>query len=180
MIIYIVGYMASGKTTFGKALAGRLDVPFVDLDEFIEEHEGMAVSEIFAQKGEEGFRNIEKIRLREASQSHPNCVISCGGGTPCHFDNMEFLNQNGLTVFLETSTPVLISRLQDENAKRPLVAGMSDDEIRQKVLSQLCERLPHYMEAKLKWHGDDLEDASQIAANVDSFISSYPSIFRMD
>ena len=81
-------------------------------------------------------------------------------------------------MFLETSVAVLIDRLQEENEKRPLVAGKSKEEIKEKVLSQLCERIPHYMEAKLKWHGDDLNSEKEISDNVDSFISSYPSLFR--
>lgn len=178
MKIFIIGYMASGKTTFGKALASRLDVPFIDLDEYIESNYGKSIPEIFAEKGENGFRTIEREMLHKVAREDDNSVVACGGGTPCHFDNMEFLNKNGITIFLETSTPVLISRLQAENASRPLVAGKSDDEIEEKVLTQLCQRLPFYMEAKLKWHGDDLESKQAIEENVESFVTSYPSLFR--
>ena len=178
MVFYIVGYMAAGKTTFGKALAEKLHLPFIDLDHFIEEKEGKTITEIFKEKGEKEFRALESEMLRNATEHHPSSVISCGGGTPCHSDNMPFMNDNGITIFLETSTPVLISRLQDARMSRPLVAGKTDEEIEEHVLSQLCLRLPDYMEAKLKWHGDDLETAAQIDSNVESFISSYPSIFR--
>lgn len=178
MKIFIVGYMASGKTTFGKALADKLGTTFVDLDNYIEEKEGKSISEIFAERGEEGFRLREKELLAEVIDAEPDLVLACGGGTPCFFDNMKTLNEKGITVFLETSTPVLISRLQEENEKRPLMAGKSDDEIRRQVLTQLCDRLPHYMEAKMKWHGDDLETPEEIDANVTNFIESYPSLFR--
>lgn len=178
MNIYIIGYMASGKTTFGKVLAEKLNLPFIDLDLWIEDKTGTAVSEIFKLKGEDVFREIEKESLQEAAKAHPSSVIACGGGTPCFFDNMDFMNADGLTIFLETSTPVLISRLQEENSKRPLMSGKTDEEIENKVLIQLCNRLPHYMEAKLKWHGDDLETPQQIEENVANFISSYPSVFR--
>ena len=178
MKFFIIGYMASGKTTFGSSLAKKLQVPFIDLDQYIEEKLQKSISQIFSEEGEEGFRKIEQDMLRRASEEHPDFVLACGGGTPCHFDNMEFLNSQGISVFIETSTPVLIQRLLLQNSQRPLMAGKSEDEIRQKVLTQLCDRLPNYMEAKLKWHGDDLETAQQIEANVDSFISSYPSIFR--
>ena len=178
MKIFIIGYMASGKTTFGKALADKLGTPFIDLDNFIEKEYSKTIPEIFAEGGEESFRKIENEMLKKAVEAEPDAVIACGGGTPCFFDNMEFLNANGVTVFLETSTPVLISRLQEENAKRPLVNGKSDDQIREKVLTQLCERLPHYLEAKLKWHGDDLNSEKEINDNVENFISSYPSLFR--
>lgn len=178
MKIFIIGYMASGKTTFGRNLAEKLGTTFIDLDAFIEENQQKTIAQIFNEKGEEGFREIERDMLKAATEKEPDAVIACGGGTPCFHDNMNFMNENGLTVFIETSTPVLIERLQAENEKRPLVAGKTDDEIREKVLTQLCQRLPFYMEAKLKWHGDDLETPEEIANNVESFIDSYPSVFR--
>lgn len=170
--------MASGKTTFGKALADKLGTPFIDLDQYIEEKTSKSISQIFAESGEEGFRKIEKEFLHSVVDSEPDAIIACGGGTPCFYDNMEFLNSQGVTVFLETSIPILINRLLEENMKRPIMSGKTDDEIRQKVLSQLCDRLPHYMEAKMKWHGDDLNSEEEIEANVENFISSYPSLFR--
>ena len=178
MKIFVIGYMASGKTTFGKALAEKLNTPFIDLDHYIEENTSKTIEEIFREEGEEGFRKIEEEMLKKAVTEHSDMVLACGGGTPCFLNNMQLLNENGITVFLETSTPVLISRLQAENAKRPLVAGKTDDEIKDHVLSQLCDRLPYYMQAKLKWSGDDLETAQEIDKNTDSFISSYPSLFR--
>ena len=178
MRLFIVGYMASGKTTFGKALSQKVGQPFIDLDEFIEEGSGKSIPDLFKEKGEAGFRNLEREFLEKAVEEYPEGVIACGGGTPCFLDNMDYLNGKGVTVFIEASTPVLISRLQQENTNRPLVAGKSDDEIRSHVLEQLCARLPDYMKAKLKWHGDDLETQEQIDSNVDNFISSYPSLFR--
>lgn len=178
MKIFVIGYMASGKTTFGRALAEKLGTTFIDLDHYIEKNTEMAIPEIFENEGEEKFRDIERDLLHKAVEEEPDAVIACGGGTPCFFDNMQYLNDNGVTVFLETSTPVLIRRLQEQNEQRPLVAGKTDDEISQKVLTQLCERLPHYMEAKLKWHGDDLETEKEIDENVTNFVDSYPSVFR--
>lgn len=178
MNIFVIGYMASGKTTFGKALAEELKVRFIDLDDYISTSEGKTIRELFRDNGEQGFRELERSRLREVVNQEGNKVIACGGGTPCFSDNMAFLNDNGVTIFLETSTPVLIRRLQEESESRPLIAGKTNDEIEEYVLNQLCERLPHYMEAKLKWHGDDLETQKEIDDNVSSFISSYPSIFR--
>lgn len=170
--------MASGKTTFGKALAEKLGSPFIDLDQYIEEITSKSIPEIFNTFGEEGFRKIEKEMLHKAVEDNPDAVIACGGGTPCFFDNMDFLNSMGITVFLETSVPVIISRLIEENETRPLIAGKSEEEIKEKVLSQLCERLPRYLEAKMKWHGDDLNNAVEIEESVSNFIDSYPSLFR--
>ena len=178
MKLFVVGYMASGKTTFGKVLADKLNLPFIDLDQFIETNRGMTITELFREKGEAEFRKIESEMLRLASGGDSSVVVACGGGTPCHDGNMQFMNETGITVFLETSTPVLISRLQEANGQRPLLAGKSNDEIQEKVLTQLCERLPHYMEAKLKWHGDDLNSEEEIKSNVENFVTSYPSIFR--
>lgn len=178
MKIFIIGYMAAGKTTFGHALADKLGTPFIDLDNYIEKAADKSISDIFKTEGENAFRELESEKLREIIANEPDVVLACGGGTPCFNENMKLLNENGITIFIETSTPVLIQRLQEENAKRPLVAGKTDDEIRQKVLSQLCERLPYYMESKLKWHGDDLNTEQEIRANVDNFVDSYPSVFR--
>ena len=170
--------MASGKTTFGKSLAQRLNIPFIDLDEYIEEKSGSTIKDLFQKEGEAGFRKIEKEMLREAAGIHEKAVIACGGGTPCHHDNMQWLNENGITVFMETSTPVLISRLIQENSNRPIMADKSEEEITEKVLSQLRDRLPVYLEAKLKWSGDELETREDIEENVENFITSYPSLFR--
>lgn len=170
--------MASGKTTFGEALAEKLGIDFIDLDNFIEKTQGKKISDIFRENGEEHFRKLEKECLEKVTGGNEDCVVACGGGTPCFFDNMDILNNTGITVFLETSTPVLISRLQEESESRPQMCGKTDDEIREKVLTQLCERLPVYMEAKLKWNGDELDTEQQIKDNVENFMSSYPSIFR--
>lgn len=178
MKIFIIGYMASGKTTFGRALAEKLNTRFIDLDEYVEQRESESIASIFEKKVEEGFREAEKEALLEVINSDEDAIVACGGGTPCFFDNMKLMNDNGITVFIETSTPVLIARLEEENEKRPLLAGKSDEEIRKHVLSQLCERLPYYMEAKLKWHGDDLETPKEIENNVTTFVESYPSVFR--
>ena len=178
MRLFIIGYMASGKSTFGRALAEKTGQPFIDLDEYIEEQTLQSISQIFQEKGEETFRRLEREMLERVVQQHSDAVIACGGGTPCFLQNMDYLNDKGVTVFIETSTPRLISRLQEESENRPVMAGKTDDEIRDKVLQQLCDRLPDYMKAKLKWHGDDLEDEEQIRENVDTFVSSYPSLFR--
>ena len=94
--IIIIGYMGAGKTTVGKALSRELGIPFYDLDWYIESRMRKTVPQIFAQKGEEGFRIIEHNMLHEVAEFE-DVVISCGGGTPCFFDNMEYLNAQGET-----------------------------------------------------------------------------------
>ena len=128
MALFLIGFMASGKTTFGKALSKKKNLRFIDLDEYIEQSEGMSISDIFREYGEEGFRKIERKALLAVADMQ-STVIACGGGTPCFFDNMEVMNDAGTTLFLKASIPVLVERLHMENAKRPLVAGKSREEI---------------------------------------------------
>lgn len=163
--------MASGKTTFGTALAKKLDREFVDLDQYIEDKTGLTVSEIFAREGQEGFRNIEKEKLREVVKKE-NAIIACGGGTPCFFDNMDFLNDHGLTVYLKTSKAVLLKRLIVMNQTRPLVAGKNKAEIALTIEEQLQSRQPFYEKAKIHWNGDLLENSKEISNNVLSFIKN--------
>lgn len=98
--IILVGYMGAGKTTIGRALAKELDMPFYDLDWYIENRMRKTIRQIFDERGEEGFRTIEKSMLHEVAEFE-NVIISCGGGTPCFFDNMEYMNQQGETCYLE-------------------------------------------------------------------------------
>ena len=174
--VFIIGYMASGKTTFGAALANRLNRPFIDLDLFIENKEDSSVSQIFARAGEDRFRCIEKDALHEVADIS-NAVIACGGGTPCFFDNMDFINSKGISVFLEASPDVLLERLIEANSSRPLVKNKAPHEIKGIIHSQLEKRLPFYKKAHIYWNGDFLDTEQQIQLNVESFIQRYPFVF---
>lgn len=96
--IFLMGYMGSGKTTLGRAFARAEGLEFIDLDWYIEERLHKSISELFAERGEEGFRNLERKMLHEAGEFE-DVVIACGGGTPCFFDNMEYMNRQGTTIF---------------------------------------------------------------------------------
>lgn len=168
--------MASGKTTFGKALAQYVGRPFIDLDLYIEEKKGATVTEIFAKEGENGFRELERDLLREVAKI-PNVIISCGGGTPCFFDNIDFINTVGISVYLDTTIPTLVSRLNDANANRPLVAGLSEEEITETVKLQLEKRIPYYSKSKIHWTGEYLETAEQIENNIECFIKNNRFVF---
>ena len=170
--IFLIGYMASGKTTFGDALAKRKNLRFIDLDDYIIEKQGYSINEIFASRGEEGFRKIEKEALLEVAQME-DTVIACGGGTPCFYDNMDLMNDSGLTVWLKASESVLLNRLIEENEKRPLVAGKTPSEILEIIRKHLSIRLPYYKKAEIKWNGDKLENEEQISKTVTDFISHY-------
>ncbi|MDO5481703.1 MAG: shikimate kinase [Bacteroidaceae bacterium] len=145
--IFLIGYMGAGKTTFGKPLAQKLGAAFCDLDDYIEEHCGQTISEIFAEKGEEAFRTIERNMLQEVAELE-NVVVSCGGGTPCFFDNMDMMNACGETVFLSASPAVLKEHLLMGKNKRPLIQGKKPEELEDFVRESLKGRLPFYQEAK--------------------------------
>ncbi|MBO5922453.1 MAG: shikimate kinase [Bacteroidaceae bacterium] len=167
--IFLIGYMGAGKTTLGRALAKELKIEFIDLDNYIEERLCKSISQIFAEKGEEGFREIERRMLHEAGEFE-NVVISTGGGTPCFFDNIEYMNRQGATVFLDVPVERLFIRLSIARKKRPLIMGKSDEELRCFIAEQLAKRLPHYSKAKQRFTADRLEDVNQIEASVKEFL----------
>ena len=148
MKYFIVGYMASGKSTFGKELAKDKGLPFLDLDESIEAREGRSISEIFAKEGEVYFREREREILHEICNERDEFVLAAGGGTPCFFDNMDYMNQEGTTVFLNTSPLVIVDRLKRQRTDRPLLAKCSDDELEFFVREHLASLLPFYLKAK--------------------------------
>lgn len=175
--IYIIGYMGCGKTTFGRALAAAKGLRFVDLDHAIEERHGATVREIFDRHGESRFREMEREMLKETAGMQ-DCIIACGGGTPCFFDNVEFMNGHGTTIWLQASEPCLFSRLIRKREKRPLLAGKSDEEIRQTIAAQLALREPFYSRAAHRWQGDSLEDRRQIDGNIADFLTAFAWLFQ--
>lgn len=167
--IFLIGYMGAGKTTLGRALAKELDIQFIDLDSYIEKRLCKSVSQIFAENGEEGFRDIERRMLHEVGDFE-NVVISTGGGTPCFFDNIEYMNRQGATVFLDVPVERLFIRLKIARKKRPLIMEKKDDELRDFITEQLAKRMPYYSKAGQKFIADQLEDVKQIQASVKNFI----------
>lgn len=163
--IFIVGYMACGKTTLGRALARKMGVDFIDLDFYIEQRYRRSVKEIFAERGEEGFREIERNMLREAGEFE-DVVIACGGGTPCYFDNMEYMNSRGVTVWLRASEERTVERMLIVPGKRPLVAGKSREELLEYVGHHMAERRPYYSQARITFTGEHLENKRDIAQSA--------------
>lgn len=164
--IFLTGYMGAGKTTLGKALARELHVPFVDLDWYIEERFHKTVGELFTERGEAGFRELERSMLHEVGEFE-DVIISTGGGAPCFFDNMEYMNRVGKTVFLNVHPEVLFQRLRVAKQQRPILQGKEDDELRAFIVQALEKRAPFYMQAQYVFNADHLEDHSQIDASVE-------------
>ena len=164
--IFLIGYMGAGKTTLGKAFARALGLTFVDLDWYIEERFHKSIRQLFAERGEEGFRELEKRMLHEAGDFE-DVVISVGGGTPCFFDNMEYMNEAGETVFLDVNLQVLFRRLKVAKQQRPLLDGKTDEELKAFIQEALQKRLPFYTKAKHTFNGERLEDRYQIQQSVE-------------
>ena len=145
--IILIGYMGAGKTTVGRQLALDLGLQFYDLDWYIEMRYHTTVAKIFAEKGEQGFREVERNMLHEVAEFE-DVVLSCGGGTPCFFDNMEYMNSLAETVYLQCSPEVLSQHLKMGKVERPLIKGKSDEELLQYIRESLDKRLPFYTQAK--------------------------------
>lgn len=155
MIIFLVGFMGCGKSTKAKQLSALLNCPLIDLDAVIVESQGMSINDYFAAYGETAFRQLEKDTLQ--NYDYPTqCVVATGGGLPCYFDNMEWMNQKGHTVFLNMQAQQLVSRLQNRD-KRPLLRGMNDTELLAFIENKLKERNPYYLKAKTVVDAFDLD-----------------------
>lgn len=163
--IFLIGYMGSGKTTLGKAYARAMQLQFIDLDWYIEERFHKTVQELFEERKEDGFREIERNMLHEVAEFE-DVIIACGGGTPCFFDNMEYMNGKGETVFLDASPEVLFRRLKIAKSKRPLLMDKSDEELMDVIQNALRVRIPFYSQAKYVFNAESLEDREQISYSV--------------
>ncbi len=146
--IYLLGFMGSGKSYTGKKLAARLGLPFVDLDQMIEKRAGKSISALFEEQGEARFRQFERETLHETNK-HLAAVVSCGGGVPCFHQNMEWINQNGISVYLKTNHDILFQRLKNGRQQRPLLRGKTDEELRLYIEEKLKEREPFYNQAHI-------------------------------
>jgi shikimate kinase len=144
--IFFVGYMAAGKSSVGKELAANLKLKFIDLDHFVENEMGMSIPEIFSSKGENAFRAAENNALKKLIQTN-DFVIACGGGTPCYYNNMELMNNNGITVYLKHSSETLFERLKSNKTERPIIANKKDEELLQFIKRQLEKREAFYHQA---------------------------------
>ncbi len=158
MIVILIGYMASGKSTLGKDLAKKLHYDFIDLDFYIEAKEEMQVKNIFKNKGEIYFRKIENLSLIEILKTKNNIVLSLGGGTPCYGNNMDIILEakHAKSVYLKASIPLLVERLKNETSERPLISHLNTEEqIIEFIGKHLFERTQYYNQAHLTITIDD-------------------------
>ncbi len=152
MRIFLIGFMGCGKTTLGKRLAIKMNYEFIDLDHELEKRVEMSVGEYFAKQGENAFRELESNLLKNISYP-TNCIISAGGGTPCYFDNMEFMNHTGITIYIEMAPEALAKRLEHGKYKRPLIKNMDEEQLIKFITTKLQERNQYYKRSYLSING---------------------------
>ncbi len=150
MVVFLIGYMACGKSTIGRKLRERLRMPLFDTDKEIVAQEGLSIAEIFDNHGEEHFRALESQKLLELVANNTDAIVSCGGGTPTWRDNMEVMNRVGVTIYLNRSAENICSRISKfGREKRPKLRGLNDEELLAFMTSGIAERDKYYRQARL-------------------------------
>src|SRR6185436_18916719 len=149
MKIYLIGFMGSGKTYWAQQLSQKLNIPFFDMDEQIVNSEGKSINDIFEKFGEEYFRLKEKGILHTTTENNSSFVMACGGGSPCYFNNIDYMNQSGTTVWLNVPMNILFERLKTEKEKRPLLRELSDDQLKSFVIKKFADRKIYYEQAEV-------------------------------
>jgi shikimate kinase len=167
--IYLVGMPGSGKTTLGRLLANRIAYDFTDLDELIVEQEQMIIADIFAQKGEDYFREKEQQALHRTFKMS-RCVIATGGGTPCFYDNMEQINAHGLAVFINVPLSLIAGRIERQQQERPLLATEDAADMLERLKILYQKRFPYYDQAEVVVSGMDL-NADYIYNKIHKYLS---------
>ena len=146
--IFLIGFMGCGKSKLGKSVAHKFNRPFIDLDELIESQNQMTIPQLFNAIGEQGFREREREVLQNAAFAK-DVIIATGGGAPCFFDNMEWMNNHGITVFIDSPVKILADRLINARVERPLVKGKSYEDLIEYIEIKLIERRPFYEQAQI-------------------------------
>lgn len=159
--IFLLGFMGCGKSTLGKKLANKLDIPFFDLDKIIEEQIGISIAEIFKTKGEEYFRTLETQVLKQLIYKQAKFVIATGGGAPCFNNNIELINESGTSIYLKYNEGILASRLINAKANRPLIANKTKEDLIVFITNLLKAREQFYLKSKIVVEGNNIT-ANQI------------------
>ncbi len=148
MLFFLNGFMGSGKSHWGRIWAAEYKLGFIDLDEIIEIEEGKPVVDIFESKGEDYFREVEARKLRGIG-SLKNIIVACGGGTPCYHNNIEWMNEHGISVYISATPEEILRRLIKGQAKRPLIKKLNQAELLFFIQQKLKEREPFYTQANI-------------------------------
>ena len=159
MVIFLIGYAGSGKSSMGKRLARRLGLRLIDTDKVVEQNEGASVADIFYFGGESYFRSAERRAVEQVVTENEECIIATGGGLPVWEDNMEWLNSHGVTIYLKRDAESILRRLSAYGReKRPMFRGKSDEELLQFMHEHLAEREPLYLKADIVIDCDQMSD----------------------
>lgn len=151
-LIFLIGFMGSGKTTLGRKLASRVGYAFMDLDHILEAREGMTIAEYFSKFGEDAFRKLESEVLKQTKYPE-NAVVSTGGGLPCFFDNLQWMNAHGKTIYIKLAPKILADRLKNERIERPVLNGKQGGELIAFIEQKLAEREKFYNQAAIVTDG---------------------------
>jgi shikimate kinase len=169
--VVLIGYMGSGKSAISKKIANLIEIQFVELDDYIQEKEGMSIEKIFKKRGELYFRKIEHQLFLELIRSKEDLIISTGGGTPCYFNNHELLNGDKVvSVYLKASINTLVDRLKHEKQKRPLIAHLDDTELQEFIAKHLFDRSFYYNQATYKVIVDG-KNIEELAAEISELLA---------
>lgn len=170
--IFLIGYMGSGKSTLGRLVSKATGLPFIDLDAYIENRFHKTVKDIFAERGEDGFRLVERAMLHEVADME-DVIVACGGGTPCFFDNMDYINTHGVSVWLEAPLPILHSRLMRGRHKRPLIENLDTDQLTEFIQNALAKRREHYSKSQHRFNTALLENETDREETARRFIEQF-------
>jgi shikimate kinase len=168
--IFLIGFMGAGKTTIGKLLGELLRIPFLDLDDYIVDKEKKTISQIFELEGETIFREKEHQYLLELKSYFPS-IVAVGGGTPCYHDNMDWMNLNGVTVYLEVPIKTLIHRLNSNKSHRPVLAEVGNEDLTKEVQTLIESRRPYYEKAHFLYKSEESE--TEVASELASYFLRY-------
>jgi shikimate kinase len=157
MLYFLVGFMGSGKSHWAKIWAAKNHLGYLDLDHVIEAEENKTIADIFEKNGEDYFRKVEAKKLREC-EAFQNTIVSCGGGAPCFFDNMKWMNEHGKTIYLKANPEEIMRRLENGQEERPLIKKFNRGELLFFIDQKLKERENFYQMATLQFASTDLTD----------------------
>ena len=170
MKVYLIGFMASGKSTIGSELAKELNYEFIDLNAYIENKQGMSIKQIFERKGEAHFRVLENAALREVASIKGDIIIASGGGTSCFYNSIDYMNKTGVTIYLKVEIAELVARLIESKTDRPLLWGKTKQELNDYILRVLDERKKYYEKAKITVESANV-DIQNLAHTIKATIS---------